>query len=198
VVFLARFRRLKGVDFLEPLLRRLPDRLSVALAGKGSDLFVTPREARCRVTAHGEIVGPDRLRLLAESRVALVLSRFENCSMTILESVAMGTVVAGWQVGGNDEIAPPSLIRLVPLGDIEALVATIKELLEDTYPCDEEFRVATNRVREDFRNGWWHAWNAVRRPAAVPLYRGLNCGESSAGRQDDVEDEWLRRSTPGV
>jgi glycosyltransferase involved in cell wall biosynthesis len=197
VVFLGRFRRLKGADFLAPLLRRLPDRLSVALAGKGSDLFVTPREARCRVTTHGEIVGPDRLRLLGESRVALVLSRFENCSMTMLESVAMGTVVAGWRVGGNDEIAPPNLIRLASLGDIEALVATIMQLLEETYPCAGEFRAATDRVMEDFRHGWRHVWNAVRQPAPVPLYRGLNCGESPARCWDVVEDEWFRPSTPG-
>ena len=198
VVFLARFRRLKGVDFLDPILRRLPDRLSVALAGKESDLFVTPREARCRVTVRGEIVGPDRLRLLGESRGALVLSRFENCSMTILESVAMGTVVAGWRVGGNGEIAPPTLIRLASLGDIKALVATIMDLLEETYPCDKAFRAATDLIMADFRDGWRHVWNAVQQLAPVPIYRGLNCGEGSVGRRDIAEDEWFRRSTPGI
>jgi glycosyltransferase involved in cell wall biosynthesis len=198
VVFLGRFRRLKGADFLGPLLRRLPAGLSVALAGRESDLFAVPPEAPCRVTAHGEIVGLDRLRLLGESRVTLMLSRFENCSMTILESLARGTVVAGWRVGGNDEIAEPNLIRLVPLGDTEALVATILELLDGTYPSDAEFQTATDRVMEDFQNGWWHVWNAVQQPAPVPLYRGLNCGESLAAREVVAEREWFPASTSGL
>jgi glycosyltransferase involved in cell wall biosynthesis len=197
VVFLGRFSRLKGADFLGPLLRHIPERLSVALAGRESDRFTVPQEARCRVTVHEEIVGRNRLRFLGESRVALMLSRFENCSMTILESLAMGTVVAGWRVGGNDEIAGSKLIRLVPLGDMEALVATIIELLEATYPSEGEFRAATDRVMEDFRDGWWHVWNAVRQPAPVSLYRGLNCGESLAGRGGVAEREWFPASTPG-
>ena len=198
VVFLGRFSRLKGADFIEPLLRRFPDRLSVAVAGRESDRFTAPEEVRSRVTVHGQIVGPDRLRLLGESRVALMLSRFENCSMTILESLAMGTVVAGWRVGGNDEIAGPNLIRLAPFGDMEALVTTIIELIEETYPSEGEFRAAIDRVMTDFRDGWWHVWNTVRQPPPIPLYRGMNCGESLAGRGGVAERDWLRGSPPGL
>ena len=194
VVFLGRFRRLKGVDFLESILRRLPDRVSVALAGRDSDRFPIPPEVRCRVTAHGEIVGQDRLHLLAESRVTLILSHFENCSMIILESLAMGTVVAGWQVGGNDEIAGRKLIRLAPLGDTEAIVAAILEVLDQTYPCAEEFQAAPDRIVEDFQDGWRHMWNTVRQPPPIQLYRGLNCGDSLVGRGGLAEREWLKAS----
>ena len=196
VVFLGRFSRLKGADFLEPLLRRFPGRLSVALAGRESDRFAVPKKTRCRVTVHQEIVGRNRLRFLGESRVALILSRFENCSMTILESLAVGTVVAGWRVGGHDEIATPRLIRLAPVGDMDSLVATILELLDDTYPGDEEFRAATDRVMNDFRDGWWHVWNAARQPAPAPFYRGLNCGESLAARGGVAELDWFGASAP--
>jgi glycosyltransferase involved in cell wall biosynthesis len=198
VVFLGRFRRLKGVDFLEPFLRSVPEKLSVALAGRGSDHFAAPPETRCQVTAYGEIVGSDRLRLLDESRVTLMLSRFENCSMIILESLAMGTVVAGWRVGGNDEIAGPKMIRLAPLGDTKALVATILELLEQPYPGAEEFRTATDRVMQDFRDGWWHMWNTIRQPPPIPLYRGLNCGGNAAGDGGVAERECLSASPHGL
>src|SRR6185295_16092813 len=49
------------------------------------------------------------------------LSRFENCSMMVLESLAAGTVVAGWDVGGHAEIADARFIRLVRLGDLDAM-----------------------------------------------------------------------------
>jgi hypothetical protein len=73
------------------------------------------------------------------------------------------------------------------------------ELLEETgYPGAEEFRAATDRVMEDFRDGWWHVWNAVREASPIPLYRGLNCGETLAGRAGVAEREWLRASAPGL
>ena len=61
-----------------------------------------------------------------------MLSRFENCSMLVLECLAVGTVVVGWQVGGNAEIAGPDLIRLVPFGDTDALVAAVVASVEGT------------------------------------------------------------------
>ena len=48
-----------------------------------------------------------------------------NCSMMVLESLATGTVVAGWDVGGHAEIAGPPLLRLVPLGQLDALASVI-------------------------------------------------------------------------
>lgn len=178
VMFLGRFSRLKGTDYLDPLLRRLPAGISVALAGKGSDEYLIPPEARCRVTLHGEMIGPDRLRMIAESRVALILSRFENCSMTILESLAMGTVIAGWHVGGNPEIAAPRCMRLVRLGDTDALAATILDLSREPYPEAAEFHAATGSVEQDFRDGWRHVFEEAQKGAPVRLFRGLNCAGS--------------------
>jgi glycosyltransferase involved in cell wall biosynthesis len=185
LAFLARFRRLKGNDFLESLLRRLPVTLSVAVAGRGSDQFIAPGGGPRDTTVHGEIVGDQRLRFLGEARAALVLSRFENCPMTVLESLAMNTIVVGWHVGGIGEIAPSRLVRLVPLGEVEELVATIDSVLRSPYPEPREFLEATARIKEDFRNGWSQVWNALRQTAAVPLYRGMDCSTTSAGSEHD-------------
>src|SRR5262249_15145625 len=110
VVFLGRFRPVKGVDFLNPVLSALPPSYSVILAGRGSQAFPLSPSVRCRVSARGEVFGQERYRLLGEARVALMLSRFENCSMLVLECLAVGTVVVGWQVGGHAEVAGPDLI----------------------------------------------------------------------------------------
>jgi glycosyltransferase involved in cell wall biosynthesis len=195
VVFLGRFRPVKGVGYLDGLLRRLPAGVSVALAGRDSGSYSPPPEARCQVAVLGEVPGEERLRLLGESRVALTLSSFENCSMVILESLATGTVVAGWRVGGNDEIAAGSLVRLAPLGNIEALAEAIVSAIEGAYPADEEFRVATERLQEDFRSGWRHVWNSLHLPAPLPVYRGIDCAGAVAEPGGAAERVWLRAGT---
>lgn len=57
--------------------------------------------------------------------VVAMPSVFENCSYTLLEAAARGCGVVATDVGGNAEILPPEC--LVPLGDTEALAATILE-----------------------------------------------------------------------
>ena len=176
VVFMGNFTRLKGVDFLNPVLTRLPPHYSVVLVGRESERFQVASTVRCRVTVGSHLPGPERLGLLAETRVALALSRFENCSMLVLECLATGTVVAGWDVGGHAEIAGPRVLRLVPLGEVEKLASVVVAAIDGSYPDLEEFRSATNRVRDDFRQGWSHLWQAAQYPSAGGVYRGLDCG----------------------
>lgn len=173
VVFLGRFSRLKGTDFLDELFAFLPAGTTVTLAGRDAAFYTPPPGTRCHVTVHDEIKGPERLGLLAAHRISLTLSRFENCSMAILESLAMGTPVAGWRVGGNAEIASPDLLRLVRLGDTRALAATITGLLRGPNPDPSRFQYANDQLRHDFHAGWRHLLHAARQRA--PLYRGLNC-----------------------
>jgi glycosyltransferase involved in cell wall biosynthesis len=174
VVFMGNFSRLKGVDFLNPVMARLPPHYSVVLVGRESERFRLSEDVRCRVTVGAHLPGTERLRLLAQSRVALSLSRFENCSMLVLECLATGTVVAGWDVGGHAEIAGPPLLRLVPLGDVDDLASVIVGAVEGPYPDLDEFRAATSRVRDDFREGWSHMWRAARGAFTEGVYRGLD------------------------
>jgi glycosyltransferase involved in cell wall biosynthesis len=195
LVYLARFSPLKGTDSLAPLLRRLPGDVSVAFAGRESDRFGIPADARCSVTVHGEISGRRRLRFLRSGRISLLLSRFENCSMTILESLAVGTIVAGWRVGGNEEIAPPRLVRLVERDDVEALAATIHELRDEPHPPADEFRRAIAGIGEDFRRGWQHLWSAFQCRATAAPYRGMDAsGRTDVETADPRAREWLRRA----
>ena len=175
VVFLGRFRRVKGVDFLNPLLSALPPSYSVLLAGRGSEEFALSPSVRCRVRVCGEVHGSDRDRLLAGARVALMLSRFENCSMVVLECLAAGTVIAGWQVGGHGEIAGPELIRLVPLGDTMALAAAVVGAVEGAGPSREAFLAATAQITRDFRRGWQWVWDALAGGRQDGVYRGIDC-----------------------
>jgi glycosyltransferase involved in cell wall biosynthesis len=174
VVFMGNFSRLKGVDFLNPLLRRFPPHYSVVLAGRDSEDFEIATDVRCEVRVGAHIQGPERLALLGRARAALSLSRFENCSMTVLESLAVGTVVAGWRVGGHPEIAGPRLIRLVSLGDVDALATTVAATVEGAYPSPAEFRAAAAAIREDFRQGWSRVWTIATGTSPPAACRSLD------------------------
>ena len=174
VVFMGNFSRIKGVDFLNPLLRRFPPHYSAAMAGRFSEDFEIASDVRCRVRVGAHVPGAERLTLLAGARVALSLSRFENCSMMVLESLAVGTVVAGWRVGGHPEIAGPSLMRLVPFGDLDALAAAVAAAVDGPYPAAAEFRAATAALRDEFGEGWAHMWRIATGAASLGTYRGID------------------------
>ncbi len=203
VVFMGNFSRLKGVDFLNPLLARLPPHYSVAVAGRESDRFQVAPSVRCRVTVGPHMPGPERLGLLAQARVALTLSRFENCSMMVLESIATGTVVAGWDVGGHAEIAGPPLLRLVPLGQLDALASVITGTIGGAYPAPHEFQVATSLVMDDFRRGWSHVWRRASGEIDGDVYRGLDWAvtartSAGAGRRRPEHRDPADRDRPRI
>jgi glycosyltransferase involved in cell wall biosynthesis len=171
---MGNFSRVKGVDFLNPLLKRFPPHYSVVLAGRFSDGFEVSPDVRCRVRVGAHMPGAERLALLASARVALSLSRFENCSMMVLESLAKGTLVAGWRVGGHSEIAGPHLIRLVSFGDLDALASVVATAVEGTYPSRGEFRAATAAIRADFQRGWSRVRALATGARRAGVYRGLD------------------------
>jgi glycosyltransferase involved in cell wall biosynthesis len=95
---------------------------------------------------------PARFKLLRGARALLVLSRFENGPLMVLEALAHGTPVIGWDVGGLSEIAEPPLINLVPHGDREALLGMIDAVL-DRPPPRHLFASAAARLRSEYLQG---------------------------------------------
>jgi glycosyltransferase involved in cell wall biosynthesis len=168
VIFLGKFVALKGIGFLNRILAALPAHYRVCIVGRGAVAFDFTPERRCRIDIFDHIDGPRRLGLLGDARVALQLSRFENCSMVVLECLAHGVAVVGWDVGGHSEIAAPPLLRLVPYGDVDALVRTIVSAGTAPYQAREEFEFAVRGLAEDFRNGWQQVSEALEHRAAEP------------------------------
>jgi len=155
VVFLGRFQELKGVAYINPILERLPEHVKVVLIGRGSSQFVLSRAIKCQVECHEHIEGPERLDYVGRAKALLMLSKFENCSMVILEALAAGTIVHCWNVGGNAEIAPPPLLNAFDFEDVDAISESVINVLEKDFPYPErsDFRRALDSLRADFRNG---------------------------------------------
>jgi len=175
VFFMGRLERLKGMDLLKTLLERLPASFSASLVGPGVEAFEPPKGMQCGLEFGPAIYDRSRFRLLGRSKVFLMLSRFENCSLAVLEALAAGTVVVGWDVGGNSEIAPPPVMRLVPFGDVDALTEVVMETVAGDYPRPEAFRAATDALISDFDSGWSAVWRQLSNGApTAATYTGLS------------------------
>lgn len=179
VAFLGRFQKLKGIEYLNPILERLPEGYKVLLIGKNSSKFKLSKNIKCDVTVKEQIVSNERFELIGKAKCLMMLSRFENCSMVILEALAAGTVVMSWNVGGNAEIADSNVLKVVPFEDIPKMVSEIKNVCTNTnYPSIENFKDALNRIDADFINGLTSVVNmlsGMKNEGKAQIYKGLDC-----------------------
>jgi len=89
VVFMGRNERLKGVGYLNSILEKLPAHYNVLIFGQRMNDFDLSTSIQCKVTLKGALYGENKLAALHKSKCILALSLFENCSMVILEALAM-------------------------------------------------------------------------------------------------------------
>jgi glycosyltransferase involved in cell wall biosynthesis len=130
--------RRKGPDLLLDALARLPRQLAaevtVALMGHwGQSLAPRVRAAGCEAVDFG-FIESDRLKAVLYSAADLFVfpSRADNSPLTVLESLACGTPVVAFDVGGVPEMVRDGRNgRLVGAEDASGLGAAIAELLAD-------------------------------------------------------------------
>lgn len=128
--------RIKGADFVLEVLRKLagptvgfylPGAVSAEL---GRDLAVLPPEVR--LYRPGKLSHPKHIARLKACSFAIGLAINENYSMALVECTACGLPLAAWDSGGNADIVQDGVNgRLVAGFDVEALLATAREWLDD-------------------------------------------------------------------
>lgn len=152
-IFMGRFQTIKGVEYINDVLKLLPDYFKVVLLGNNASKFKLEPNVSCTVILVEEISGEERFEYVKKSKVLMQLSKFENCSMVNLESIACGTVVCAWDVGGNSEMAPPEVIKIVPSFNVEYFARQVELIVSQPYPLKNEFLSALDAIDEDFRKG---------------------------------------------
>jgi len=123
--------RRKGFSLLVEALRELSERpnLFALSVGAGTPDVDTPVQA-----LHLGKITQNRLLSLAYSAADLYVipSLQDNLPSTVLESMACGTPVVGFDVGGVPEMVRPGVTgALAPVGDVSALADSISGLLAD-------------------------------------------------------------------
>lgn len=185
VVFMGRFQKLKGIEYINPILEMLPENYKVLLIGNNSSKFKLSTKIKCDVTVKEQIITDERFDLVGKAKTLIMLSRFENCSMVILETLAAGTIVTCWDVGGNSEIAPPNVLRAIPFEDVERMVHEIRVICEtEKYPSVKHFNKALYAIESDFAKGINNIVSFLKsekntiknnNKKGKSLYRGLDC-----------------------
>lgn len=127
----------KGLQYLEPLLHHLKrahhDEIGLVLAGAKLSSDVLARlQSIVPVYGLGQIDGaPGLAQVYGACDVLLVTSMIDNSPNVILESMACGTPVAAFRVGGIPDMVEPGLTGVLSEpGDIATLAAQIGALCQ--------------------------------------------------------------------
>jgi len=121
--------RRKGFDLLTAALAGLEDDVTLLTVGEGGKMEgLDLSEVRL-----GRVEEDERLALIySAADVFVIPSREDNLPNTVLESLACGTPVAGFAVGGIPEMVRDGVTGcLAPRGDVRALRAGITTLLSN-------------------------------------------------------------------
>lgn len=130
VLYFGRYSHEKGVEDLLRAARELPQ-IPFVFAGAG------PLEALLagipNVKNAGFQTGRDLETLVQEARLTVCPSRwYENCPLSVLESIKWGTPVLGADIGGIPELVKPGETgALFESGNVSSLKETLLSLWQD-------------------------------------------------------------------
>lgn len=130
VLYFGRYSHEKGVEDLLRVARELPQ-IPFVFAGSG------PLEALLagipNVKNAGFQTGRDLETLVREARLTVCPSRwYENCPLSVLESIGCGTPVLGADIGGIPELVKPGETgALFESGNVSSLKETLLSLWQD-------------------------------------------------------------------
>jgi glycosyltransferase involved in cell wall biosynthesis len=159
-------RPYKGLPDAIEVARRLED-TRLLVAGDPAMPLDGLREAPRTEWRLGYLAQADLDRALAESTVALFPYRAElDQSGALLQALGAGVPVVAYDVAGLGEpVRRFGAGRVVPAGDVDALVEATRELLEDTQALDAA-RAGAEQARAEL------TWDAAA-AAHLQLYREL-------------------------
>jgi glycosyltransferase involved in cell wall biosynthesis len=159
-------RPYKGLSDAIEVTRRLED-TRLLVAGDPAMPLDGLRDAPRTEWRLGYLAQADLDRALAESTVALFPYRAElDQSGALLQALGAGVPVVAYDVAGLGEpVRRFGAGRVVPAGDVDALVEATRELLEDTQALDAA-RAGAEQARAEL------TWDAAA-AAHLQLYREL-------------------------
>lgn len=163
IVTIARLMYQKGIDILIDCVARMKDThpgYRFVVCGNGPDEAMLHDLARQKgVDSHLNFVGrTERPHLyLRAADLFLLTSRWEALPFTIAEAFQAGTPAVATACSGVVELIDDSVGAVVPIGDIDAICATVARILSDEPARAAMAQAALQRSREDrFRPDWVH------------------------------------------
>ena len=130
VLMFGHLSRQKGAYTLLEAAKRMPE-TSFVFAGTGEAAAEIRKLPNCRYA--GFLTGDALRDLVARAKVTVYPSQWpENCPLSVIESMSLGTPVIGSDMGGIPELIRPGKTgELFPAGDVSALESALRALLEN-------------------------------------------------------------------
>lgn len=156
-VFVGELRHLKGVDVLLRALGRMRDTRPVTayIAGGGPNAAEFHKLAR-KLGLSGAVTfaGPVPAgAAFTRGRCLVVPSRAESFPYIVLEAAAAQLPMIATNVGGIPEITAGTQVKLIPAGEVQALVQQMFEFLEEPQKYVERARDLQEIVARRFTVG---------------------------------------------
>jgi glycosyltransferase involved in cell wall biosynthesis len=179
--------RRKGFALLSEALRGLTELPDLFLLSVGSGML--PRDFPVPQLHLGNVT-QNRFLSMAYSAadVYVIPSLQDNLPSTVLEAMACGTPVAGFDTGGVGEMVQPGRTgALSPVGDVSALAESIERLLNDPNRRTETAVHCRQRVHEAFSMDLYvrryeALYEELTSPAVAPTANNADTGLSHPGR----------------
>ena len=132
VIYFGRISKEKGAETLAKVCRDTPN-IKYKVVGSGDKEYLFQNISNCELL--GFKSGKELEDLIASAVCSILPSIwYENCPMTVLESIALGTPVIGADIGGIPELIEHGRTGFVfKSGDANEL----KELIEELYRNDK-------------------------------------------------------------
>ena len=123
LVFLNKLTKNKGLNILEAVIQKAEFHIDVLGFNKNLDKIKIKYADRKNVTFHGYVSEDVKEKILAESDLMLNMSKYESLSISTVEGLASGLLVAAPDISGINTIK-----RMVPDG-----ISTVKKRSPDYY-----------------------------------------------------------------
>lgn len=133
-LFFGRLSAEKGIDKLLETVYIYKPRLRLKIAGTGPlqpwiEQYISARGLQDKVELLGHLSTDKLISAIQQASVVVIPSRvFETFGFSALESIALGTPVVAYAMGGLSEIITPDVGRLVKLDDRATLAKAMDEL----------------------------------------------------------------------
>ena len=155
IVTIARLERQKAIDHLVQAARRSiaqDPSLRFVVVGDGpqrdeAQAWATEAGIADKLTFAGHSDEPQAY--LAASDIFFLPSRWESLPISIVEAFQRGLPVVATDTAGVKELVDETVGRLVPIGDVDAMVAALTELTRDAALRARLSDAALRRSHED-------------------------------------------------
>lgn len=136
ILYFGRYSKEKGIETLLKICKQLPD-IPFVFAGSGA--FKEEIVKVKNIQEKGFLSGNELFKVIKGASLVLFPSQCnENCPFSVMEAQVYGTPVLGSRLGGIPELIDEGKTgELLPAGDVDLWIRTIRNLWEDKHKLQE-------------------------------------------------------------